>query len=774
MMIPLLIALNAAAGAASSPQELGYPRPMSFRTINPEAVRDGWYDNIDLVVSDLHTYVRKDAVQLFKKKFPNRLALLQINMERIGLFGSWESLPVQRFEDLGLLDPAVMAKNTQLETLGDGRYPLPDFLGWWTYDAGDDTLDSIPADTETVTVRVSLPERFLPCTHPATLNALKSLYGKKAYDKEVVICPRNADGKLDWLNAEAGIITALDETNRTVTIRRWKTSKGWPARPEGTYIAVNSVLSYVNLGGDLNVLSRRPGDNILQPWLPNLTEFCPRDPRSGLNAREYLAGWYAGLYRNHYSYLDGMAFDVSVGTFYPSERVSKNADSNGDGVPDGFFFNNINYWPLGMYDFFYTLRHGMPGGFKGVGPDCLLVNDSNHNEDQRFINLLNGAEYEYSMDPIWSMPFTCSSLFDRLLLWGEHAPRPDVTYVNNKNPDPIYHGGDAADLKGVMTLSHWRMDIASACMTSGYAGKDITRTGDGKHPELAQYPAAIEQRKKYGFPVPPDYDEYHEGVRTNFNWLGLPTGQPERIVSQLGPVLYRFDSTNATPSMHAKTPWQAGSVEARKGHFTLGVRQVGFWLSGKDSWNCFGDLPLGSIPFEKDAEYTVSFTVSGSNPWKALAARYANIPTNLRIRFKINGIDAIAFSGFTASYIQEALVFEQPRKCVLTLKAPASGTGSLQFDLSENTGTTTINDLEIRKGCGDVFYRKFQKGLVVLNGSYADPVTVNVASLFPGESYSRIKGTQDAAHNNGEPVAETLTIQPHDAFFLKRADQEEK
>jgi len=114
------------------------------------------------------------------------------------------------------------------------------------------------------------------------------------------------------------------------------------------------------------------------------------------------------------------------------------------------------------------------------------------------------------------------------------------------------------------------------------------------------------------------------------------------------------------------------------------------------------------------------------------------------------------------------LVFEEERECILSLKAPASGTGSLQIDLSENTGENTIGNLEIQKGCSDVLYRKFENGLVIFNGSFIDPVHVDLAVLFPGESYSRIKGTQDPAHNNGELIENSLTIPPHDAFFLRR------
>lgn len=758
--------LLAALSILAAEKKSGYPRPISFRSINSKAVNDGHYDRMDMVITDLHTYVRKDAAKQFKEKFPNRLALIQINMERIGLWGSWETVPVQRFEDLGFLNPKTIAKEPQLEILGDDRYPLPDFLGWWTYDAGGNTRATIQEGEEIITVPVEHPERFRPCTFPRSIRTLKELCGATKYHKEVVICSRKANGELDWLNAEMGVITALDEKAANLTIRRWKTSKAWKSHPAGSYIAPNSVLTY--LENDLYPLARRPNDKVLQPWLPNLTDFCPRDPRTGLNAREWLAQWYAKFWKEKYPTLDGMVFDISAGTFYPSQRISAKVDCNNDGTPDAFFFDNINYWPLGMYDFFHTLRNGLPGVFEGVGEECVLLNDSNHNEDQRFFDLLNGGEYEHAMKPVWYMPFSFSGMLDRLLLWEERGRKPNVTFASNKYPDHAYFDGDPTGLRDAMSLSHWRMDLAAACMTSGYAGKDISRTIGGGENITFNYPGAAEQRKKYHFPIPPIYDEYHEGTATNFNWLGLPEGKAERIATHLGPVLYRFCEKSIPPTLHAEREWKAGSVKHSGREFTLEVRKVGLWLTDKDSWTCRGNLPLGNIPFEKDAEYTVRFTVKGSNPWKQLNARYGNIPKNIRIRFCIDGIDEVDFTHFTASYIQEALVFEDSRECVLTLKAPAAGPGSLQIDLSENTGETTIQNLEIQKGCGDVLYRKFKNGLVVFNGSFVKPVRVDFASLFPGESYSRIEGLQDPEHNTGRMIENSLTIPPHDAFFLRR------
>ncbi|MFA5688672.1 MAG: hypothetical protein WC959_05955 [Kiritimatiellales bacterium] len=729
---PAIWLLVLAAFTADANQ--GYPRLMSFRTLNSRALEEGYYDQMGMVVTDLHTYLRKNAALKFKRRFPDRLALIQINMERLGLWGSWESIPPQRLEDLGWMDPSILTRQPQMEILHDGRYPLPGFLGWWAYNAGDDILNGIPAGEASVTVKVTHPERFRPSDHILTVRT----FGSPVH-REVVFCPRDAEGNLDWLSAEAGVVTALDEAEGTITVRRWKTSVPWKEHAAGTYVAPHAVDVYIS--NAFKVFSSDPADEVLQPWLPNLTRHCPRDPRNGQTACEWLADWYAQFKKTHYSQLDGMVFDVSAGTFYPSDRVSVNADCNLDGDPDAFFLDGVNWWPLGMYDFFYTLRQKL----KNLNKPCVLVSDSNHNEDQRFFDLLNGAEYEYSMNPVWYMPETFSSMLDRLLLWESRSVKPAVSFLSNKYPDHIYHGGNAKSLTGVMTLSHWRMDLAVACIASAYAGKDITRTAGRNSEQFMAYAGRKEQMEKYRYPLPPVYDEYHAGGDNRYNWLGAPDGPAQRVVSHLGPELF-----------------------SKRQAVVLRADSTALWRTEHDSWQRYETIALPGVKFEKDAEYALSFSISGSNPWKHLDNRYAGIPKNSRFRFCMNGVTDVDFGNFKSFYAQEALVFEEPRACVLTLKAPAAGRGELQVDLSENTGDVTISNLTLRKGCADVLLRKFENGLVIMNGSYDDPVTLKISRLFPGESYSRILGRQVPEFNDGQPVGEALTIQPHDGIFLKR------
>jgi hypothetical protein len=773
VLISILMAWGSSPAEAGPPNS-GYPKPVSFRKITPELIPH--YDWIQMVVSDMHVHTRRDAVARFKRRFPDRPALVQINCEGLGLWGSWESVPRQRFEDLGILDPDLVEKAPVLEILSSGIYPLPDFLGYWTYDAGAETLDPIPAEQELVTLRVSDAAAFRPNDAPVTVRDLKARVGQDSYLKDVVICPLKDGGERDWLNAELASTTAVDLDKGTITVRRWQTGKAWREHPAGTYVAAHSVLTYPYSSlHRLNLTPASKDTKFLQPFLPNLTRYCPRDPRTGLNAAEWLARHYAKVKRENYPEADGFVFDVSVGTYYPSGRVSRRVDCDNDGEIDNFLFDGVNHWPLGIFDFFRLLREGREGVFEGLGDELILASDSNSNEDQRFFSQLNGGEYEHSM--LIHGPFSqfmYSSRIDRLLLWAERGRKPDVTFIDNKYPDQAHHGGNADELEAPMTLSAYRLDMASACMGSGYVGKGVGRVAGDADPRLARYPGQKEQRRQYGGPLPLDYDEYHKGKDEVRGWLGKPAGKPVRLTSHLGPVLYRLGDDSPLPIVRSQSdPWRAAPAERLKEKgMRLTVEEVGLWHSHRDSFQLRADLPLPGVSFKKHREYALRFRVRHTSPFKHLDADYASIPRNITLRLVVNGTvgDKDIVRGF--GYMQEVLVFEDEREVTLTMIAPADGEGILQLGLAENRGEIEIRDLELREGCADVLARRFENGLVLLNGSTFSPAVVRISDLDPSGKYRRIQGTQDPVHNTGELVGEAVQIAPEDALFLiKRQGQ---
>lgn len=67
----------------------------------------------------------------------------------------------------------------------------------------------------------------------------------------------------------------------------------------------------------------------------------------------------------------------------------------------------------------------------------------------------------------------------------------------------------------------------------------------------------------------------------------------------------------------------------------------------------------------------------------------------------------------------------------------------------------------------DAMYRRFEKGLVLANPS-PRPYTFEMKKLFANTTFRRLKATanQDTDTNNGNPIGESLTLEPKEGLFL--------
>lgn len=782
LAVPLCSVLSALA-------DPGYPRPMLFRENYPDLLPK--YDHIQMMVSDLHIDKRRFCDEAFKKEHSSALMLVQFNNEPAGIWGTWEMQPKQRLEDLGWLRPEVYESNPALKVFKYPISPMMDFPGHWVYEAGAETLTPIPAGEQTVTFAVSDMTPFLPVNHRISLEIARlNPQVANALLKDIVIYSRNQDGSPDWLNAEMGSITAINEREKTVTVRRWKTEKPWRAFNAAAYVAPSAVpVTYDNATTVKLFEPRLRGQMldaaVMKPFLPNLTKKCPVDPRTGLTAAETMAKNYAEMKSRVYPNADGFVFDVSCGTFWPSHRVSDRVDCDNDGKVDNFQFDGVLIWPLGIFDFCALLREGKPGVFAGLGKDFLLISDSNFNEDQRLFDVMNGGEYEHSFTlffPPWNTMY--SSSLDRYLLWDRIGRKPNISYIHNKYADEIYHGGDIGDLHRPATLAHYRLDMATACMGSGYVGKTVLRALDNKKPEVVNYPGLQEERKLYGGALPTVYDEYHAG-RGEYGWLGLPKSDALRIKTGWSSPIYSFGKNSKLPVVSKiQKPWDMDEPVRTENGFKIDVRQVGLWRETKDNFKAVVTLPLPGITFEKNKEYVLTFKIKGTSVYEDWGRQYRNIPKNLRLRLNgaagtqgaeagsLEKLDAnvaqlIGSNKADSGNMQEILVFADERDVTLTLIAPTSGPAGLDFDVTDEKGTYEISDLTIRKGCGDVLAREFENGLVLANGSSFSDAAIDVSALFPQARFKRIKGTQDPIQNNGAPV-DVLTLKQGDGLFLER------
>lgn len=773
-----------AAEAAVVESEPGYPRQVVFRRDTP-AMLEADQDKIDMVVSDHHVWTRLYGHEKFAGNHPGKPVLVHVG----GDFISGNAYtPRQMLEDRGLVggeiaDLYIASRRGHAEVLREDFLPAPSFLGYWVYEAGVDTSSKSAAGPKVV-LDVPDPKRFEPrLATPATARAeLKKLTGSELVPRIVVLCPRNETGALDWPRAELGEVMETDAAAGRITVRRFNAGGTFPELHAGTYVAASAPVwdrSFVWGTRSGKIPDSHPLKSPVWPFLmPNFSPLCPVDPSNGLNAAQWFARQFIERKRAYYPQSSGYALDVATDTHFPKSQHVEFADLDNDGVVDRGFVDGVSWWALGLHDFVHYMREGVAGKFDGLGRDLLITWDSTDNNGQRLFHLVNGAEYEHTMivgagsGPAEHM---YSSRLDRLLLWAERALAPNITFISNKQPNEAYHGGTPEELAAAQkkrpnyALHYARLDMASSCLAAGYVNLGSTRSVPGN---LIEYPGRQEEIDKYGVPRLQDYDEFHRGEDGVRHWLGQPLGPAARYRNHLGPVVYSFGESSAMSEVSSSDPrWEAATPErVPPDGFRVEVRRIGPYVSGDQVFTLSLRLPLAGLVLEEMAEYAVSFNLRATSPYGQVASRYAPIPRNISLRFKVgdrihpaNVPVAVRSKG----YYQECLAFPESRRVELTLQAPATGEGVLEICIAEAPGTVEISNLEIRRGCADVLYREFENGLVLVNGSSVSPVEIDVPTLFPGAAFSRLKGTQDPVHNNGEPAKQVM-LGVRDGIFLQR------
>jgi hypothetical protein len=241
---------------------------------------------------------------------------------------------------------------------------------------------------------------------------------------------------------------------------------------------------------------------------------------------------------------------------------------------------------------------------------------------------------------------------------------------------------------------------------------------------------------------------------------------PARLTSHLGAAVWRFDTAAPLPVIESANSEYRAAAPARVADdaVRLTVESAGLWRSDRDFFKLKTVFPLAGVKLKAQGEYTLRLAAGGDGPFAKMEPRYRSIPRNLAARLVVTGQNGKPVPG----PYQEFLVFSAARSVAVTLTAPADGEAGLEFCIGEAPGAVELRGLELRPGCADVLWRAFENGVVLLNGSVSSAVEFPMESLFPGQRYRRLKGTQDPAHNNGEFVGPRLALAPLDGLFLLR------
>jgi len=690
----------------------GYPRAMDFRHLSPDSIATFECETA-LLVDFIGNKI--EAAREFKRRYPDRLVLMQVNDEPNGLWGSWHTVPREFALKEGLrCRPDVM--------------PMPEFRGYWLLMPGEVVRWDIPGDVEEFEIPVEHPERFV-----------RVIRGVERLPDVLIYAIEN--GKPNYLRSEYATVVAVDRASKRVRLRRWSgipDYRWYSFKAGGAYVAPSA--------GD--IYGREP---LIKTWLPNLTKFCPRDPRTGMDATEWWARhfarlWYEKIARDE-PHPDGYEFDAP-----PFRAPNILSDCDNDGVADGCEIDGISYWGLGMHRFFYLLRNGTEE-WRGIGWDVLLLADSSSTLSQRSFDLLNGSENEEFTG--FGRRAEFSPQFDLYMLWCTEARAPRVSYLQSRFPCEVYHDGSLSDARHhpkFRKAKDVRLAIAAACM------------GLGIHTYRHGQRSDIEMINSGGGRMRFDWDEYHAGELGRYNWLGAPLGEPRRLEAAVGRVIFREDFEGGlggwTSSFDGDSVAVApiGLVEdgAKGAALKCEVKKIKMVRPSQtaavvESGELEGELTKGE-------EYIVSFDVRADVVYDDVEGKmYSGIWREVGVQLRVGAAQSLMFCVLAGS---------KWRRVSLTFVAPETGRARVTFCYGAERGGVFFDNVELRRGCAEVMYRLFEHGLVLMNGSYVRDYEFDIDQIGGGRSYRRLRGQQDSAINDGTRISGGVRVGRQDALFL--------
>lgn len=243
------------------------------------------------------------------------------------------------------------------------------------------------------------------------------------------------------------------------------------------------------------------------------------------------------------------------------------------------------------------------------------------------------------------------------------------------------------------------------------------------------------------------YDEYSVDAsgaatdgRAGRHWLGKPLGEARQIAEPLN-----------SPNLLATAQWQLATKRGSTARFSSndGVLR----------------LETASLPDHRDENVELTTHISAD----LRAGDTATLSLDLRasvprlIRFALAGgnvppirskVVAPLFATTTWTRRIFSLTFRDDR--------PMKGY-PLSFSAGDDLGTVELRNVSWQMGSAVLgWQREFEHGLVVVNP------TLRPQEFAITGSFKRIRGKQDAVHNNGQPVDRTITVPPCDAYLLIR------
>ncbi len=519
------------------------------------------------------------------------------------------------------------------------------------------------------------------------------------------------------IEGESVLIEAVDEGNRTLTVRRGYVR---PASPHaaGTHLAAH--------------ISFWP-----HSWMLNLSTLCPTAVVSPVIGPETWADYNArvavGLLAN--PLWDGLLIDRSDPneSWLIGNSTARTIDPDQSDTLLSDYGEFDEAWNEGLRQYESLIR-------QAVGDERIIfVNWGMANYD-----LLNGNNFEGFpdddgglYDTPWQAvtmgPFSNGSYFD----WLEHAQQPNLTmietYEDDGGPDATGNGeyDNPCDDPGfVPNYRKMRFGLATALLHDGFYSYEINTNGHGSLCLLwfDEYDNAGAGRSYLGQPLGPAYRVADNTLGDN--QLAGAGFDSQDDLDRWG--LWVESGYTATLSLDTTNP-VVGSGAAR-----IDVTQA----QGTD-W----EVALSFEPVEvvSGTDYTISF-------W-ARAERER--PLSLWVQQAEDPWE-------TYIWVGELVLTAEWQQYVMTTASVGSDTAAeFDFGLGQVTGTVWLDDVRLQEGSNEVWRRDYENGAVLLNAT-------SVTQTIPLHTAMRhIAGTQDPAINDGR-VTTKVVLPPHDGLILLR------
>lgn len=452
-------------------------------------------------------------------------------------------------------------------------------------------------------------------------------------------------------------------------------------------------------------------------WYYNYSTLAPVGP-DGRRAYEVLADELSAMFQpgGSLAAFDGILLDNV------HWQRGKMGDYDGDGFADNSVVDGVNTYGLGYLRFAERLRAALP--------DKLIVSDGQLENSQRAFGPLNGIESEgfpsledYEIDD-WS------GGINRLTYWQKFSQKPTFTFIVHKFVETYDRDEHNVSVPYPVPPNISRLSMAGALLT----GATIT---------YSQEPAP-EPGEKVGI-----WDELVQGADRKVGWLGRALSEPKLMAHATHrPNLLR-DGPGIGSALAARFEGVNTQVTVQGNRLRVAATSPG----AKTTVVVLRDLPVTS----PDLLITLL----------AASDRLPGYPVKMARLLRVSLRPAAGATGTVPAQTISTWVGVGPNSSQFYFRDVNASKVDVRFEFEDSTAAS-IREIAAF-GHSAAAFREFEHGVVLANPGN-DPITFDLATLFPGNGYRRIlaNSMQDRVTNDGSPVGSTIAVPRRDAIMLVR------